>query len=135
MSYPSDIFYYLFKGDWYDIFSRILDDVSPAGDRKFDIWEPIDRHKEYNVIIVYGTPLSFNFCVSNKIWKTHEKIFDAFYRKKEYEYNIHSSYNPRISEDQFSNQPPVAEQLVNGNKKRTALQYAFRMIFFALLNN
>jgi hypothetical protein len=44
------------------------------------------------VIIVYGTPLTLNFCVSNKIWKTHIKIFDAFYRSKEYEYNIHSNY-------------------------------------------
>src|SRR5574338_120687 len=94
--------YYLFKGDWYTVFFRLLDDHSPYGDRKFDIWEPIDKHKDYNVIIVYGAPLSLSFCVNNKIWKTHEKIFDAFYGRKAYEYNVHSNYNSDKQENEIS---------------------------------
>ncbi len=101
--------YYLFKGDWYDIFFQLLDDIPSGGVQKFDIWEPIDRHKEYNVIIVYRAPLSMDFCVSHKIWKTHEKIFDAFYRTKTYEYNIHSNYNNSNQEDEYSNSPLSVE--------------------------
>lgn len=107
--------YYLFKGDWYDIFSLLLDDVSPGGDRKFDIWEPVDKHKEYNVIIVYGAPLSMNFCVSKKIWKSHEKVFDAFYSSKEYEYNIHSNYYLGDPKDEFSELLAPAERLIKSN--------------------
>ncbi|HVT85085.1 MAG TPA: hypothetical protein VHD35_07765 [Chitinophagaceae bacterium] len=104
--------YYLFKGDWYDIFSRLLDDVSTNDDRKFDIWEPVDKHKEYKVIVVYGAPLSLNFCVTNKIWKTHEKIFDAFYSGKEYQYNIHSNYYLGFNEEEFSDTLLTTEYLI-----------------------
>lgn len=96
--------YYLFKGDWYTIFSHLLDDVTPTEGRKFDIWEPVDKHKDYSVIIVYGVPLTMNFCVDNKIWKSHEKIFDAFYNNKESEYNVHSNYTSRNSEGEVSGQ-------------------------------
>lgn len=96
--------YYLFKGDWYSIFSRLLDDVTPTEGRKFDIWEPVDKHKDYSVIIVYGVPLAMNFCIDNKIWKSHEKIFDAFYCNKKSEYNIHSNYNTNGSEGELSSQ-------------------------------
>lgn len=96
--------YYLFKGDWYAIFSRLLEDITPAEGRKFDIWEPVDKHKDYSVIIVYGIPLPFDFCLDNKIWKSHEKIFDAFYSKKESEYNIHSNYSSGNAGNELSGQ-------------------------------
>lgn len=108
----SSVFYYLFKGDWYDIFSRLLDDNTTIGNRKFDIWEPLDRHKDYNVMVVYGVPLTFNFCIDNKIWKSHEKIFDTFYCKRESEYNVHSSYYSDNSKDKSSDQLVPPQHLV-----------------------
>ena len=83
--------FYLFKGDWYDISSR-LNGIMPARKEKsFAVWEPADRSKEYNLVIVYGEPLPEKYCLVNNIWKTHEQIFEAFYLPKIKDYNIHSN--------------------------------------------
>ena len=92
-------YYYLVRGDWYNIFSQLLGIIPACSQKKFAIWEPADKSKEYLVIIVYGVPLTDEYCFSNKIWKTHEKIFDAFYLPKIQEYKIHSNTGPAIEAD------------------------------------
>lgn len=100
--------YYLFKGDWYDIFIQLLDLIPSDNQHKFDIWEPQDKSKNHNVIIIYGSPLSTEYCHKNKIWSTHEKIFEAFYFPKMHEYNIHLNYYAKENEPNEVSHVPYA---------------------------
>lgn len=83
--------FYLFKGDWYDIFSRLNGAVPAGNEKRFAVWVPVDKSKEYNLVIVYGVPLPEKYCLVNNIWKTHQQIFEAFYLPKIKEYCIHSN--------------------------------------------
>ena len=94
MENPSPKHFYLFKGDWYDRFIELIDIIRIEQQQRFVIWEPLDKHKEHNLIVVYGAPLSDEFCFIRRIWKTNEHIFDAFYRHQIDQFNLHSSYNP-----------------------------------------
>ena len=84
--------FYLFKGDWYEKFIDLIDQVEKDQQQRFDIWEPQDKKRDHHLIVVYGTPLSEEYCLSDRIWKTDEKIFDSFYKCEVYKFNIHSSY-------------------------------------------
>jgi len=86
--------FYLFKGDWYEIFMELIDMIHIDQQQRFVIWEPQDRSKGHNLIILYGTTLPDSFCFVRGIWKTNEHIFDAFYRHNIDRFNLHSNYNP-----------------------------------------
>lgn len=100
--------FYLFKGDWYEIFFQLFDHIPTDNKHKFDIWEPQDKSKNHNVIVIYGSPLSTEYCHKNKIWTTHEKIFNAFYLPKMYEFNVHSNHYTKDNELNENNTVPDA---------------------------
>ncbi len=83
--------FYLFKGDWYETFIELIDLIERTQQEKFFIWEPHDRKKDYNIIIVYGKTLPAEYCLDKRIWKTDEKVFDTFYKPKINKYNIYGS--------------------------------------------
>ena len=85
--------FYLFKGDWYDRFIELMDLVQKNQQENFSIWEPQDKNKEYNLIIVTGRSLPEEYCFDKNIWKTDEKTFDSFYRPKIDKFNIYGNDN------------------------------------------
>ena len=97
--------FYLFKGDWYERFIELLDLVDPQ--QKFTIWEPLNRHKAYNLVIISGAALPGEYCFAHNFWKTDEKTFEDFYKDKINRFNIHSNYNPGTEE------PPHTENEVS----------------------
>lgn len=104
--------FYLSRGDWYDIFFQLLDSVPHTEKSKFEVWEPVDKSKQYVVIVVYGTPLDEEYCLNNKIWKTHEKIFNAFYLPKLNEYNVHSNSNSENETNSLGKEPLLVPAII-----------------------
>jgi hypothetical protein len=93
MNSSSSRHYYLFKGDWYEIFIDLLD-IAQADQQKFLIWEPQNKTKEHNLIVLVGGALSEEYCLKKRIWKTDEDVFDTFYWNKIDKFNMHGNYNP-----------------------------------------
>jgi hypothetical protein len=75
MNNSSPKHFYLFKRDWYEKFIELIDMIRIDQQQRFVIWEPQDRNKEHNLIILYGTTLPDSFCFVRKIWKTNEHVF------------------------------------------------------------
>lgn len=83
--------FYLFKGDWCDKFIELIGIIQNNQQESFTIWEPQDKRKEYNLIIVSGTTLPDEYCLDKKIWKTDEITFDSFYKPKINQFNIYDN--------------------------------------------
>jgi hypothetical protein len=97
MNNSSPKHFYLFKGGWYERFIDLMELMKIDQQQRFVIWEPQDRNKDHNLIILYGVDLPDYFCFLRQIWKTNESVFDAFYRQHIDRYNLHSNYNPGVN--------------------------------------
>jgi hypothetical protein len=111
-SYPMSTsisqYFYLFKGDWYDLFIDLIEFVTPQ--QKFTIWEPRNRAKDHNLVVVTGAALPLSYCLQKNIWTTNEQVFEDFYNQKPDQFNIHSNYNGAPEEN-----PTDTENMVKTN--------------------
>ena len=71
--------FYLYKGNWSELFTELTDSLETGNERQFNVWEPIDKTKNYCLVIVYGQPLEEFYCYMHGIWKADEKIYQQFF--------------------------------------------------------
>ena len=83
--------FYLFKGNWFDLFDELVEMLQPGLEQNFAIWEPQDKSRLHSLIVVYGAPLSEAYCFLKGIWKTNEKVFDHFYLANLERFIIHGT--------------------------------------------
>ena len=82
--------FYLFKKSCADVFDELLEMLQPDHQQRFAIWEPKNKAKDHNLIVVYGMPLADSYCYQRNIWKTDEDVFISFYKYKMKHFEIYS---------------------------------------------
>jgi hypothetical protein len=83
--------FYLFKGNWSNIYDDLVEIIQPDNLQKFSIWEPHDKSKTHGLVIVYGMPLDESYCHSKNIWRTNDSTFNYFYLNNLERFNIHGT--------------------------------------------
>ena len=84
-------FFYLLNGDWHKFFNDFEGTIQINKHQSLEIWEPRDKNKHHNLIIVYWEALPERYCFENNIWKMDENIFVDFYEDREEQFEIHVS--------------------------------------------
>lgn len=90
--------FYLFKGNWSERFNELTEMLQPDNQQIFAIWEPKDKIRQYNLIVVYGMPLASSYCYENDIWKSDDKVFSGFYFPNKDRFTVHGCQ--RLAEQQ-----------------------------------
>lgn len=81
--------FYLFKGNWFNLYDEMIEMLQPDELQKFNIWEPRDKTKSHCLLTVYGMPLADSYCSQRGVWKTDDKVFIHFYLNQLEKFIIH----------------------------------------------
>lgn len=94
--------FYLFKGSWIEHYDEIAEMTDPLKNEKFSFWEPIDKTKEFTLLILYNKLLTDSFCYRRDIWKSSEAVFNKFYMENREQYTIHGYNEPANAKKSYS---------------------------------
>lgn len=91
--------FYLLKRDRLDSYDELLGLIESGSQKEVEIWEPLNKFKNYHLVIIHGTPLPETFCFNKKIWKTDENIFVDYYKEKISRFKVHyfNEFNKQTS--------------------------------------
>jgi hypothetical protein len=77
-------YFYLFTGNWAKKREEL--ELLLTQENCFEIWEPYDRNKNINLLIVYDQPIPEMACVNKHIWRTTPSIYNVFFEQRMQEF-------------------------------------------------
>ena len=89
IQHPMSKCFYLFKGNWIHCLDELAGIIQLGRKQSFVIWEPRNKTKKYNLLILYGGALPEDYCLNKNIWKLDEQIFAEYYQEKMGLFRIH----------------------------------------------
>ena len=81
--------FYLLKRDRFDSYDELLGLISPGNQTKIEIWEPMNKFKQYLLVIIHESFLPESVCFNKKIWKADENIFIDYYKEQISHFKVH----------------------------------------------